>query len=404
MVGLWIDRGFGKEAQDRGFIHQCTDMVGLELRMEKRGIAAYTGFDPTAPSLHVGSLIQIMLLRLLLKHGHNVFILIGGGTAKIGDPSFREQARPLMDDETIEENSKGIKECLLQFFPHTKNVTFVNNALWLSQLNYLDLLRRVGKHFSVNKMLSFDSVKNRLDRDQGLTFLEFNYSVLQAYDFLTLSGTYDVTLQLGGSDQWGNIVSGVDLVRRVRNTSVFGLTTPLLTTANGEKMGKTKDGAIWLTPTLTSPYSYWQFWRDISDSDVVRFLKLFTELPLEEISPFENMKGEDLNAGKILLANEATSILYGKDIAQKIEKGEIGPDIDQSRNCFISEPSISVVDFLCKVEEVQSKSEARRLLRNGGVTVNKTKSTENDVLFPSSDSPIMLKVGKKKVYWISAGS
>ncbi|NVN31787.1 tyrosine--tRNA ligase, partial [Endobacter medicaginis] len=307
------------EAAARGFIFQCTDLDALDAAMNAGTIAGYIGFDPTGDSLHVGHLFQIMMLRLLQRHGHRPVAVVGGGTAKIGDPSLREEARQLMDEARIAANVAGIRaglERLLSFGDGPADAMLVNNADWLDRLGYIELLRNVGPHFSVNRMLSFDSVRSRLDREQGLTFLEFNYSILQSYDFLELGRRHDVRLQMGGSDQWGNIVSGVDLVRRLDQRQVFGLTTPLLTTASGAKMGKTASGAVWLSAEKLPVFEYWQFWRNTEDADVGRFLRLFTELPLDEIARLDALEGAGINEAKKVLATEATALVHGRAAAQ----------------------------------------------------------------------------------------
>jgi tyrosyl-tRNA synthetase len=311
--------GFLTEAKARGFVFQCTDEAALDEALLAGAVSGYIGFDPTATSLHVGSMVQIMMLRLLQKHGHKPVALLGGGTSKIGDPSFREEARQLMTDAQIAENIAGIRrniEPFLRFGDAPADAIMANNADWLDRLGYIELLREVGPHFSINRMLSFDSVKSRLEREQGLTFLEFNYSILQSYDFRELNRRYGVNLQMGGSDQWGNIVSGVDLVRRTDAKTVFGLTTPLLTTASGAKMGKTARGAVWLSAERLSPFDYWQFWRNTEDADVGRFLRLFTDLPLEEVAKLEALGGAEINEAKKILATEATTLNHGAEAAR----------------------------------------------------------------------------------------
>src|SRR5580698_2912935 len=311
---------FLTEAKARGFVFQCTDEAALDELCAAGPIAGYAGFDLTADSLHVGHMIPIMLLRLFQKHGHRPVALMGGGTTRIGDPSFREEARQLLSDEQIARNLVGIRkniEAFISFGDGPGDAVLVNNADWLDRLGYIELLREVGVHFSVNRMLSFDSVRSRLEREQGLTFLEFNYSILQSYDFRELNRRHGVVLQLGGSDQWGNIVSGVDLVRRTDGKQVFGLTTPLIATASGAKMGKTAQGAVWLTDDRVSAYDYWQFWRNTEDEDVGRFLRLFTDLPLPEIGQLERMQGAEINEAKKLLATAATAILHGREAAEK---------------------------------------------------------------------------------------
>ena len=311
---------FLAEAKARGFVFQCTDEAALDEACASGRIAGYTGFDPTADSLHIGSLTQIMLLRLFQKHGHKPVVLTGGATGLIGDPSFREEARQMMTLERLAENLAGIRRVFtpfLSFGDGPSDAVMVDNADWLGKLGYIDLLREVGVHFSINRMLSFDSVKQRLDRDQGLTFLEFNYSILQSYDFRELSRRFGAVLQMGGSDQWGNIVSGIELVRRTDQKSVFGLTTPLITTASGAKMGKSAAGAVWLTADKVSPYNYWQYWRNTEDADVGRFMRLFTELPLDEIARLEALGGAEINAAKIVLATEATALAHGRAAAEE---------------------------------------------------------------------------------------
>ncbi len=309
---------FLTEAKARGFVFQCTDEAALDAALAAGPVAGYIGFDCTADSLHVGHMMQIMLLRLLQKHGHKPVALMGGGTTRIGDPSFREEARQLLTEAQIATNMAGIRrniEPFLEFGTGPSDAILVNNADWLDRLGYIDLLREIGPHFSINRMLAFDSVRSRLEREQGLTFLEFNYSILQSYDFRELNRRHGVTLQLGGSDQWGNIVSGVDLVRRTANKTVFGLTAPLITTASGAKMGKTAVGAVWLTADKLSPYNYWQFWRNTEDADVGRFLKLFTDISLAEIARLESLGGAEINQAKIILATAASALAHGQAAA-----------------------------------------------------------------------------------------
>jgi tyrosyl-tRNA synthetase len=306
-------------AQERGFIHQCTDLSALDARLAAGTVTAYLGYDCTADSLHVGHLIGIMLLRLYQQSGHRPIALMGGGTTRIGDPSFRDEARPLLDDDQIACNMAGIRKTFAKFLTFGAGPTdavMVNNADWLDELRYIPLLRDIGRHFSVNRMLTQDSVKLRLEREQPLTFLEFNYPILQAYDFVELSRRYDCALQLGGSDQWGNIVAGVELGRRVVNKTLFGLTTPLLTTASGAKMGKSLGGAVWLNAERLSPYEYWQYWRDCEDADVGRFLKLFTELSLDEIARLDSLRDGEINEAKKVLATEATALCHGRAAAE----------------------------------------------------------------------------------------
>ena len=307
---------FVRTLVERGFLHQCTDLDGLDAAAGERMITAYIGFDCTAPSLHVGSLVSIMLLRHLQRAGHRPIVLMGGGTTRIGDPSGRDEARKLLTDGEIAANMAGIRQVFSRFLDFAEGPTsaaMVNNAEWLDGLAYIAFLRDYGRHFSVNRMLSFDSVKLRLDREQSLSFLEFNYMVLQAYDFLELARRFDCALQMGGSDQWGNIIGGCELARRVEGRSLFGLTTPLITTASGAKMGKTAAGAVWLSPDMLSAYGYWQFWRNTEDADVGRFLRLFTDLPLAEIERLERLQGSEINAAKVVLADEATRLCHGEE-------------------------------------------------------------------------------------------
>jgi tyrosyl-tRNA synthetase len=308
---------------ERGYIHQVTDAAALDALAEKEVVSAYIGFDATASSLHVGSLVQIMMLRRLQQAGHRPIVLMGGGTTKVGDPSGKDESRKLLTTEQIDANIAGIRrafEHFLTFGDGPTDAIMVNNAEWLDTLEYIPFLREVGKHFTINRMLTFDSVKLRLDREQPLTFLEFNYMILQAYDFLELSRRVGCRAQMGGSDQWGNIVNGIELTRRIDGSEVFGVTTPLITTADGAKMGKTAQGAVWLDEALLSPYDYWQFWRNTDDADVARFLKLFTDLPLDEIARLEQLQGAEINQAKIVLATEATAMLHGREAAEAAER------------------------------------------------------------------------------------
>lgn len=411
MVENGFQSPFMQEAAARGFIFQCTDAQALDDAMTKGSVAAYIGFDPTADSLHVGSLIQIMMLRLLQKHGHKPVALMGGGTARIGDPSFREEARRLMTEETITTNLAGIEGCLRQFLTFGDNVSdarLVNNADWLDKLAYIDLLRDVGVHFSINRMLAFDSVKSRLEREQGLTFLEFNYSILQSYDFRELNRRHGVTLQLGGSDQWGNIVSGVDLVRRTDQKSVMGLTTPLLTTSSGAKMGKTANGAVWLSEARLPVFDYWQFWRNTEDADVGRFLRLFTDLPLEECARLEALQGADINEAKKVLATEATALCHGRDAAlaaaeaarQTFEEGRVTAadlPVHEMPQAVLAE-GVPVFRLFVEAGLAKTNGEARRLIRGGGARVNNVAvADENQVVGQTDavDGAIRLSSGKK---------
>ncbi len=401
---------FLAEAQARGFIFQCTDADGLRAAMQREKIAGYIGFDCTADSLHVGSMVQIMLLRLLQKHGHRPVAVLGGGTTRIGDPSFREEARQLLSDAQIATNMAGIRaniERFLHFGDGAGDAILVNNADWLDRLSYIELLREVGVHFSVNRMLSFDSVRSRLEREQGLTFLEFNYSILQAYDFRELNRRHGVTLQMGGSDQWGNIVQGIDLLRRTDAKQGFGLTAPLITTASGAKMGKSAAGAVWLAAAKLSPFDYWQFWRNTEDADVGRFLRLFTDLPLDEIGRLEQLGGAEINEAKKILATEATALCHGAAAAaqaaetarQTFEEGLTAdslPSITIPRREL--EAGIPAFALLVRAGLASSNGEARRLIQGGGAQANnRVIGTETDAISLDHliDGVIKLSKGKK---------
>tara|TARA_B100001094_G_scaffold330016_1_gene394179 strand:- start:10 stop:1263 length:1254 start_codon:yes stop_codon:yes gene_type:complete len=397
---------------DRNFIHQVTDERELDAMMARDQVTAYIGFDCTANSLHVGSLVQIMMLRHLQKCGHRPIVLMGGGTTKVGDPSGKDDARQLLSDEDIKQNKEGIRkifEKYLVFGDGPTDAIMVDNDEWLSGLDYIKFLREYGRHFSVNRMLSFDSVKLRLDREQPLSFLEFNYMILQAYDFLELQRRHNCILQMGGSDQWGNIINGVELVRRVDQNSIFGLTTPLVTTASGEKMGKSASGAIWLNSDRLSPYEFWQFWRNTEDGDVGRFLRLFTEIPLDEITKLEMLRGSELNEAKKVLAFEATKLCHGLSAsesaagtAQKIfEEGLIGADlptilIDTKQ----LEKGIWIIEALKQAEFIKSNGEGRRLINNGGAKLNDIAVVDPDrkilISDANPDGVIKLSSGKKR--------
>jgi tyrosyl-tRNA synthetase len=401
---------FLQEAADRGFIHQCTDSEGLADALRDGVVSAYIGFDCTADSLHVGSLVQIMILRLLQKHGHRPVVLMGGGTTRIGDPSGKDESRQLLSDEQIAANMAGIRRCFAPFIRFGDGPTdaiMPNNDDWLSKLGYIPLLRDVGVHFTVNRMLSFDSVKLRLEREQPLTFLEFNYMILQSYDFRELSRRYGVALQMGGSDQWGNIVAGAELVRRTDGKTVYGLTTPLITTASGAKMGKTAQGAIWLTADRLSPYDYWQFWRNTEDADVGRFLRLFTDLPVSEIERLEQLGGAEINEAKKLLATAATQLLHGPEAAAQaaetarlaFEVGEAAdtlPSIDVAREELAA--GIPAFRLFMLADLAKSNGEARRLIRGGGARLNDAAVTEEGhlvSLVDLRDGVIKLSAGRK---------
>jgi tyrosyl-tRNA synthetase len=373
---------FLREATERGFVHQCTDTAALDAALRAGPVGGYIGFDCTADSLHVGSLVQIMLLRLMQRHGHRPVVLMGGGTTRIGDPSGKDESRQLLNDAQIAHNMRGIRRVFdpfLAFGDRAPAALLANNADWLDALGYIPLLREVGTHFTVNRMLTFDSVRLRLEREQPLTFLEFNYMILQAYDFRELYRRHGVTLQLGGSDQWGNIVSGIELVRRTEGVTVFGLTTPLLTTASGAKMGKTAQGAVWLTADRVGPYEYWQFWRNTEDADVGRFLRLFTDLPLAEIGRLEALGGAEINAAKKTLATEATALAHGREAAElaaetaraAFEQGEAAatlPSVTVTAAALAE--GIPAFALLMQAGLAASGGEARRLIRQGGARLN----------------------------------
>ena len=373
---------FLQEATDRGFVFQCTDTEALDAALRAGVVSAYIGFDCTADSLHVGNLVGIMILRLLQKHGHRPVALIGGGTTRIGDPSGKDESRQLLTDAQIAANMAGIRRCFapfLKFGDGPTDAIMPNNDDWLSALGYIPLLREVGVHFTINRMLSFDSVRLRLDREQPLTFLEFNYMILQSYDFRELNRRHGVTLQMGGSDQWGNIVAGAELVRRTDGKQVFGLTTPLITTASGAKMGKSVQGAVWLSADRLSPYDYWQFWRNTEDDDVGRFLRLYTDVALDEIARLEALGGAEINEAKKILANEATALLHGAAAAdaaaetarRAFEEGEAVdtlPGVDVARGEL--EAGIPAFRLFAIAGLVASNGEARRLIRSGGARVN----------------------------------
>ncbi|MGB1361566.1 MAG: tyrosine--tRNA ligase, partial [Alphaproteobacteria bacterium] len=403
---------FIKTLQERGFIHQCTDMEELDKQMNSSVVPAYIGFDATADSLHVGSLLPIMMLRHLQKSGHKPIVLMGGGTTKVGDPSGKDESRKMLTDADIQSNMDGIKKIFEQFLTFGDGETdaiMVNNDDWLCDINYIEFLRDYGKHFSVNRMLSFDSVKLRLEREQPLSFLEFNYMLLQAYDFMELNRKMNVGLQMGGSDQWGNIVNGVELTRRVSGEQVFGLTVPLLTTSSGAKMGKTADGAVWLNKERLSDFDYWQFWRNTEDADVGKFLKLFTELSLEEIAKLESLEGAEINEAKKILANEVTRICRGEEAAISAQKtaeetfvsgglGEDLPTIEKSTSDL--DGGLGLLSVLTEFGFTQSNGDARRQVQGGAVKVNDEKI--DDVNYSLSqdditDGVIKIALGKKKI-------
>ena len=403
---------FIKTVVERGYLHQCTDMDALDKLASDGIVSAYIGFDCTAPSLHVGSLLPIMMLRILQQSGHKPIVLMGGGTTMVGDPSGKDESRQLLDEEKINANMASIKEVFsrfLKFGDGPTDAVMVNNSDWLKELNYIEFLRDYGRHFSINRMLSFDSVKLRLDREQTLSFLEFNYMILQAYDFLELNRRSKCVLQMGGSDQWGNIVNGVELARRVDGKETFGLTTPLLTTSSGAKMGKTAAGAVWLNDEQLSPYDYWQYWRNTEDADVIRFLKLFTELSLEEIAELEKLEGAEINEAKKKLAFEATRMAHGIDAAdgaaetakKTFEEGKLGSDLPSFDIASADlDAGISAFDALCRAELCTSNGEARRLIKGGGARVNDKQLADANQTITSADlnqdGVIKLSSGKKR--------
>ena len=397
---------------ERQFMHQCTDLDALDEKCAAGPVTAYIGFDCTAPSLHVGSLVSIMLLRLLQQTGHKPIVLMGGGTTRVGDPSGKDESRKLLDDAAIAANMAGIKSVFqkyLRFGDGPTDAIMVNNADWLDSLNYVEFLRDIGPHFTINRMLSFDSVKLRLEREQPLTFLEFNYMILQAYDFVELAKRNGCTLQMGGSDQWGNIVNGVELGRRVADKHLFGLTTPLLTTASGAKMGKTADGAVWLNEDALSHYDYWQYWRNTEDADVGKFLRLFTELPMHEITRLEALEGAEINDAKKILADEATTLCRGADAAAEARKtaettfeqggmGETLPSVDVPRADI--EAGIGILTLFTQAGLASSNGDARRLIQGGGARINDKAISDINASASLGDlnaeGVIKLSAGKKR--------
>ena len=401
----------------RGFLADCTDYQGLDDALSRGVTPAYIGFDATAKSLHVGSLIQIMMLRWLQKTGHKPITLMGGGTTKVGDPSFRADERPLLTEAQIDSNIAGIKKVFESYISYDDGPTgalMLNNAEWLDSLNYLDFLRDIGRHFSVNRMLSFESVKSRIDREQSLSFLEFNYMILQAYDFLELNRRYGCLFQMGGSDQWGNIVNGIDLTRRVLNHEIYGLTSQLMTTSDGKKMGKSQNGAVWLNADMLSAYEFWQFWRNTTDADTGRFLKLYTELPIEECERLGALQGSEINSAKIILANEVTSLLHGVEAARTaeatardvFEKGGTGDDLPRlTLNAADVADGISIVQLLVKSGLANSGKEAKRLIAEDGAKLNDAPLSDTGLVLQAGDlaEPIKLSKGKKKHALVQLG-
>ena len=402
---------------DRGFVADCTDYEGLDEALVKGGMPAYIGFDATAKSLHVGSLIQIMMLRWLQKTGGKPITLMGGGTTKVGDPSFRADERPLLSAEQIDDNIAGIKRVFAAYLTYgdgASDAMMINNAEWLDGLNYLEFLRDVGRHFSVNRMLSFESVKSRLDREQSLSFLEFNYMILQAYDFMELHQRYGCMLQMGGSDQMGNIINGMELTRRAADGRVYGLTSPLLTTSDGKKMGKSQNGAVWLNGDMLSPYEFWQFWRNTTDADVGRFLKLYTELPIGECNRLGALAGSEINDAKIILANEVTTLLHGAAAAKAaeatakevFEKGGVGDDLPTlTLSAAELGDGMSIVQIIVQAGLAKSGKEAKRLIAENGARLNDEPLTDAALMVTRDQlsTPIKLSAGKKRHSLVKLG-
>ncbi len=392
-----------RSLDERGFIHQATDAAALDALAQTSVIPAYIGFDATGPSLHVGSLVQIMMLRRLQQAGHKPVVLMGGGTTKVGDPSGKDESRKLLTSADIAANIasiKGVFERFLTFGDGATDAVIVDNADWLDKLNYVEFLRDVGRHFTINRMLTFDSVKLRLDREQPLTFLEFNYMILQAYDFAELARRSGVRLQMGGSDQWGNIINGIELARRMDGAELYGLTTPLITTADGGKMGKTAAGAVWLNADRVSPYDYWQFWRNTQDGDVVKFLKLFTDLPVEAIAKLGAFDGADINQAKIALATAATALLHGenaaKAAAETARRTFTQGTSDENLPSLATEGSIGIVAALVGLGFAASNGEARRKISEGAVRIDGAVVSDPALLISVGDTPVKLSLGKKK--------
>jgi tyrosyl-tRNA synthetase len=392
-----------KLLDERGYIHQLTDAVTLDALASKEVVSAYVGFDATAPSLHVGNLVSIMLLRRLQQAGHRPIVLMGGGTTKVGDPSGKDESRKLLTHEQIDANIASIRrvfEHFLTFGDGPTDAILVNNADWLDTLEYIPFLREVGRHFTINRMLTFDSVKLRLDREQPLTFLEFNYMILQAYDFLELSRRVGCRAQFGGSDQWGNIINGIELARRIDGAELFGVTTPLITTADGAKMGKTAQGAVWLSGEMLSPYDYWQFWRNTQDADVGKFLRLFTDLPLDEIARLENLPGAEINEAKIVLATEATAMLHGREASSAaaetaratFAEGGAGGDLPT----LSLGDGMTIANALTAIGFTPSNKEAKRKIAEGAVRLDDESVSDPGLMLTAGDRPLKLSLGKKR--------
>ena len=394
----------------RGFLADCTDLQALDAALSRGVVPAYIGYDATAASLHVGHLLNIMLLRWLQKTGGKPITLMGGGTTKVGDPSFRAEERPLLTPQKIDDNIAGMKTVFARYLAYgdgPSDALMLNNAEWLDGLNYLDFLRDIGRHFSVNRMLAFESVKSRLDREQSLSFLEFNYMILQAYDFLELNRRHGCRLQMGGSDQWGNIINGIDLTRRVLDQEIFGLTTPLLTTSDGRKMGKSQGGAVWLNAGMLSPYEFWQFWRNTTDADVGRFLKLYTELPLEDCNRLGALQGSEINGAKVVLANEVTRLLHGDAASEAaattaravFEQGGIGDDLPTLALTLAEVGTgISVVQLILRTGLAKSGKDARRLIAEGGARIDDAPLDDAGLLLDAARlrQTVKLTAGRKR--------
>lgn len=404
---------FLRTMQERGFIHQISDESGLDDLLAKETVTAYIGFDPTAPSLHAGGLIQIMMLHWFQATGHRPISLMGGGTGMVGDPSFKEEARQLMTVETIESNIASIKRVFANYLNYDQGpqggALMINNAEWLRSLNYVEFLRDVGRHFSVNRMLSFDSVKTRLDREQSLSFLEFNYMILQAYDFVELAKRYDCRLQMGGSDQWGNIINGIDLGHRMGTPQLYALTSPLLTTSSGAKMGKSVNGAVWLNPDMLSAYDFWQYWRNTEDADVPRFLKLYTTLPMTEIGRLASLGGSEINEVKKILATEITAMLHGREAAEQaaetarktFEEGGLSENLPTIEVPAADlEAGIGLLSLIVRAGLASSNGEARRHVQGGAVKINDATVSDDRMAIGTDqmtgDGVIKLSLGKKK--------
>jgi tyrosyl-tRNA synthetase len=408
---------FMRVMMERGFLADCTDYQGLDEALVQGVVPTYIGYDATAKSLHVGHLLNVMMLRWLQKTGHKPITLMGGGTTKVGDPSFRADERPLLTPAQIDDNIDGMKQVFAKYLTYGDGATdaiMLNNAEWLDGLNYLDFLRDIGRHFSVNRMLSFESVKSRLDREQSLSFLEFNYMILQAYDFLELNRRYGCLLQMGGSDQWGNIVNGIDLTRRVLDHDIYGLTSPLLTTSDGKKMGKSQGGAMWLNADMLSPYEFWQFWRNTTDADVGRFLKLYTELPVEECDRLGLLEGSEINDAKIILANEVTTLCHGAEAAaaaeatarEVFEKGGVGDDLPTVTLSHdeVGE-GISIVQLILRSGLAKTGKEAKRLIAENGAKIDDEPLTDAGLMIRADElnTPIKLSAGKKRHALVKLG-